>query len=80
MEQAKDLFDGVVERGERPGAARGICSEVRLCDLDKAVAEITPNKIIEGLSNIAESVSVIAFVDALNGRVEAGEEVAGEER
>ena len=80
MEQAKDLLDGVVERGERSGAARGIRSEVRLRDLDKAVAEISPNKIIECLGNIAESVGLITFVDTLNGRVEAGEEVAGEER
>ena len=79
MEQAKDLLDGVVERGERPCAARGICSEVCLCNFDKAVAEITPNKIIEGLGNIAETIGLIAFVDALNGRVKAGEEVAGEE-
>ena len=54
MEQAKDLLDGVVERCQRSCASRGIRSEVRLCDLDKAVAEISPNKIIEGLGNIAE--------------------------
>ena len=79
MEELEDAFDGVIQRGQCPSAARGVSGEIRLRDFDEAVAEIPPDEVIERLGDIAETVGFVAFVYALGRCIESGQKIAGEE-